>query len=128
MQGGSQKGEQGNLNQVDTGEMAGMPKDVKPPSASPAEHHSEKRQGLLQLPMCTKSRCFVFMCLELCGTVPVCSVTLLTYVAPVCVHMPVLATGQEDLHCVKQTATHHVIAWALHDQCCELAVHALFDQ
>lgn len=49
MQGGSRQGEQGSLNQVDTGEMAGMPKDVKPPSASPAEHHSDKRQGMLHL-------------------------------------------------------------------------------
>ena len=50
MQEGSRKGEQGSLNQVDTGEMAGMPKDAKPPSASPAEHHSDKRQGMLCLP------------------------------------------------------------------------------
>lgn len=50
MQEGSRKGEQGSLNQVDTGEMAGMPKDAKPPSASPAEHHFDKRQGVLHLP------------------------------------------------------------------------------
>lgn len=51
MQGGRGQGEQGSLNQVDTdtGDMAGMPKDVKPPSASPAEHHSHKRQGMLHL-------------------------------------------------------------------------------
>lgn len=50
MQQGSRKGEQGSLNQVDTGDMAGMPKDAKPPSASPAEHHSDRRQGMLHLP------------------------------------------------------------------------------
>lgn len=46
MQGGNRRGEQGSLNQVDTGEMAGMPKDSKPPSASPEEHHSQRRQGV----------------------------------------------------------------------------------
>ena len=65
MQGGSQQGEQGSLNQVDTGEMAGMPKDAKPPSASPAEHHSEKRKGMLHL--CGVQTAGVSLCSELCG-------------------------------------------------------------
>lgn len=48
MQGGHRRVEQGragNLHKVDGGEAAGMPKDAKPPSSSPAEHHEGKRAG-----------------------------------------------------------------------------------
>ena len=48
MQGGNRRVEQGragNLHKVDGGEAAGMPKEAKPPSSSPAEHHEGKRAG-----------------------------------------------------------------------------------
>jgi len=38
---------QGNVHDVDSGDTAGMPKDAKPASSSPAEHHEGKRQGML---------------------------------------------------------------------------------
>ena len=37
----------GNMHDVDSGDTAGMPKDAKPASSSPAEHHDGKRQGML---------------------------------------------------------------------------------
>ncbi len=48
MQGGNRRAEQGragNLNKVDSGDTAGMPKDAKPASSSPTEHHEGKREG-----------------------------------------------------------------------------------
>ena len=50
MQGGSrrpEKGQVGNYGIVDSGEMAGMPREQKPPSSSPKEQHSDKREGVL---------------------------------------------------------------------------------
>ena len=47
-QGGNQRQEQGragNVHNVDSGETAGMPKEQKPPSSSPVEHHDDKRAG-----------------------------------------------------------------------------------
>ncbi|KAA6417129.1 MAG: hypothetical protein FRX49_12884 [Trebouxia sp. A1-2] len=35
----------GNMHDVDSGDTAGMPKDAKPASGSPAEHHEGKRQA-----------------------------------------------------------------------------------
>jgi hypothetical protein len=47
MQGSNRQGGQGNVHDVDSGDTAGMPKDAKPASGSPAEHHEGKRQGML---------------------------------------------------------------------------------
>lgn len=48
MQGGdrqAEKGRTGNMGKVDAGDTAGMPKDAKPPSSSPEEHHEGKREA-----------------------------------------------------------------------------------
>lgn len=48
LQGGSrrpEKGQMGNYGNVDSGEMAGMPKDQKPPSSSPKEQHPDGRES-----------------------------------------------------------------------------------
>ena len=46
LQGGSRRPEQGqvgNYGSVDSGDMAGMPRQQTPPSSSPAEHHPKER-------------------------------------------------------------------------------------
>lgn len=53
MQGGdrrAEKGRTGNMGKVDVGDTAGMPKDAKPPSSSPEEHHEGKREGTWPIP------------------------------------------------------------------------------
>lgn len=78
------QGEQGSLNMVDAGEAAGIPKDAKPPSSSPQEHHPKKREGLYAaLAQCQDVllRC-VASCAIVCSACYTHSVTLL---APFCV-------------------------------------------
>lgn len=62
MQGGDrrpEKGQVGNYGNVDSGEMAGMPKDQKPPSSSPTEQHSDARDSkhslCMTFPSCEQS-------------------------------------------------------------------------
>lgn len=91
MQGDRRQGEQGRLNQVDTGDMAGMPKDVKPPSASPPEHHSHKRQGMLHLPALHSKQ------VELCG---------IAKVAACSSHTCLLQKDASFSYLVRSTASH----------------------